>query len=754
MVVEPMPCQDELRSALSVSAPRDATPARSDLSGFARLAAEALLLGGPLAAFASLAVCVLAAVLVPVGLWRPAVVLPLLVLAASAVWLLLRAVRRCLLLVGAPVAARAPVWAAAASLAIAIAFGAWAGLTHGEHLIIRRDAGSYALFGHWLATRHGLPVGPSLDAFGGAAALGVPGFTLASPAFFQVATLGGAEVVPQFLLGAPALFSLGWWLNGWTGLFTVSAVVGGFAILAAAGLTARLAGPQWAPVGAAALAVTQPALHAARATLSEPLALLLVLAAAALAVDAVDRAPDAPGTRRLATAAGAVLGLAGLVRVDVLREVAVVIPVCALLALRRHRAGIPLAVAALASSALVAIPDVMLSRPYLESVAASLRPLVAGTLALTVVSAAALLIGFGHGARAGRKASAGARPSAMTAAVVRWLPAAAAAAVLLVGVALATRPLWSTVRQSAADPAVPLIASLQRQQGLPVDGARTYAERSVEWLTWYIGPVTAVMALIAVAVGAARAVAWLTGDAGRRPPAWLLPSVAGFASTVLTLYRPGITPDHPWADRRLVPVALPFTVIAATVAAAWAVRAGRRRFRRFSAAPAWGAAVAVAVAVLVVPAAMATWPLVNRRTEVGQPRAAATVCAALRPGDAVVAVSDSSGGIRAQNEWVQVVRGVCGHPSAALVAPAVDRPAGLARLARLVEGAGGRLVLLSAGEDDGTAARSLTELGLEPRRAARLRTTEDQRLLTRRPDALDSMMIDVWLATWRDPAGG
>jgi hypothetical protein len=116
----------------------------------------------------------------------------------------------------------------------------------------------------------------------------------------------------------------------------------------------------------------------------------------------------------------------------------------------------------------------------------------------------------------------------------------------------------------------------------------------------------------------------------------------------------------------------------------------------------------------------------------------------------VVAVEDAVGGIRAQNEWVQVVRGVCGYPTGALVTTPVARYPALARLGDLVSGAGGRLVLLSAGENDGSASGSLTALGLIPRRATLLHTSEDQHLLARRPFDVDSLVVDVWLAVW-DP---
>ena len=709
-----------------------------------RLAAGVLLAGGPVTALAVLAVCVLAAVLVPLGLWRPALVVPALVVAAVAGW---RPVRRL------PVPAlRVPVWTAAACVLVAVGFAVWAGTTHGEHVVLRRDAGSYALYAHWLATRHGLPVDAGLPAFGGPAALSVPGFSLDSPAFYQVVTGGGtgARIDPQFLLGAPALYALGWWLDGWTGLLTAPAVLGGLAVLAAAGLTARLAGPRWAPLGAAALALTQPVLHAARATYSEPAATLLVLGAAALAVDALGERADRAAARRLGVAAGALLGLAGLVRIDAVRDVALLVPVCALLWIRRHPAAVPMAGAAVVGIAVSMIPAVWLARPYLHTVWGSLRPLLLGTAALVVLS----VVGVAAHRWWERRASTRGRAAPRSV-----LPAVAGGFVLLVGAGLASRPLWTTSRQAPDDPGNALVASLQRQQHLPVDGARTYAEQSVRWVVWFAGLPATLAALGALAVAAAVATGWWLRSRpgavevpGPPVPPALLPALVGLGSTVLTLYRPGITPDHPWADRRLVPVVLPVVLVGATVAAAASTRWLRRRWAAGALPPALHRAlsvlvVLVAAGALLGPPYLGTRALATVRTELGEPAAVDTVCSRLRPGDVVVGVGDATGGVRAQNEWVQVVRGVCGHPSGALRGADV-RPS-IERLAALVAGAGGRLVLLSAGEDDGSARQALAALGQEPERAVVLHTTEDQHLLTRRPFARDGLVVDVWLAVWR-----
>jgi hypothetical protein len=712
--------------------------------------------GGPAAGLLVVVACLLAAVLVPFGWWRPEVVGPVLILAVLPVlWL----VRR----LPSVTTRQVPAGAAVACLLLVAGFTAWAGLTHGEHLVLRRDAGAYALFGQWLASRHGLPVAGDLQSFGGLAATHVPGLSLSSPAFYQTGTAGADgtvwQVTPQFLLGAPALYSIGWWLAGWTGMFWTPALLSGMGILAFAGLAIRLLGPRWAVPATALLVLSQPMLHTARATYSEPASMLLLLTGAVLAVDAV-AARYGARARRLGLTAGLVMGLAGLVRVDVLREVALLIPVCAVLALRRNAAGVPLGAGALLGVLVSAVPGWMLSRPYLQALwPDSLRPLALVTAALVVVSVA--VVGFarrpvgwrkalGRGKALGRRKALGRVPRGWT--------VAAGSLVLVAGLVLASRPLWSVQRQCIDDPSQDMIEALQAQQGLPVDGLRTYGEQSVRWVTWFVGPVAVIAALLAFAVLAAAAVRWWHGSRIRDPvgdrarrrlagagvPPWLVPGAVGLGSVLITLYRPEITPDHPWADRRLTTVVLPAVALAAMATAARVVRLARGRLGTRRATFVHGGLMLV----LLIPPAAATAPLATSRTEVGEPAAVAQVCSALRPGDVVAMVSDDVGGTRAQNEWVQVVRGVCGHPSVALSGSADQQKEAVNALGPLARDAGHRLVLLVAAESDAHAEAALTALGAAPQRAAMLVTREDERLLTHRADATVPLTVDVWLAPW------
>ena len=221
------------------------------------------------------------------------------------------------------------------------------------------------------------------------------------------------------------------------------------------------------------------------------------------------------------------------------------------------------------------------------------------------------------------------RGARLPASVVRRLPDAAGALVVLAGLYLASRPLWQVVRQDPDDPGARYVAGMQARQGLPVDGGRTYAEQTVAWLSWYVGPVALVVALVVLSLVTRSGVASVAR--GWMEP-WVPALVVAAGSTLLTLARPGITPDHPWADRRLL-VALPLVVVLVVVALHWLVVERSRRAVGGS-----GSRSPVPWRIRRAPgrprhvAAPGWW---RGAGVVGRRRA---VCGALRPGDVVLAV--------------------------------------------------------------------------------------------------------------------
>jgi hypothetical protein len=506
--------------------------------------------------------------------------------------------------------------------------------------------------------------------------------------------------------------------------FWAPAVLGGLGVLAFGLLAALTVGPRWAPLAAVGLALCFPLLHVNRATYSEPLAVFVLMAAMVALVQAAraSRARDVPGARGAAVVAGALVGAGVLVRVDSLREVVLLVPVAALAAAQRQPHARPLAVAAGVSAAGALGLTWLTSSEYLRSIAGSLVPLLA--LGVAVTAGCLALLWLGRRRRMPDLASA-------------WLARAGVALVVLVGLFLASRPLWQTVRQSAADPGARVVAGLQLRQGLPVDGGRTYAEQTLVWMSWWVGPVALVLALVAAAGLVHRALdAWTNG---RDLQSWVGPLVVGLGSSVLTWYRPGITPDHPWADRRLI-IALPTVVLLVVTVAAVCTRWSTRRMP----ASVMVATSVLAALALLVPTALATWPHATERVERGELAAVERVCRAFRPGDVALMVDS-----RAANEWPQVLRGQCGVSALSTTsALRKDEPAlaaAVEQVSRAVGDRGQRLVLVGA--DSAEAVSALSSGQVE--QVLDTTVLEDARLLERRPDHLVTLPLQVWLA----PAG-
>ena len=717
-------------------------------------------------------VSAVAAALSAVGWWSPWLAWPAALGLALACWWGVRVVP--------PV--RMPVAASVALVAVVVGFAVWAGATHSEQVLPRRDAASNLQAAVSLARTHSRVVSVAPDTVGGSSVLELEGVTLGSPAFFEVGSSEAPAVQPQFVLGPAVVYAFGWWAGGAGAAMLLPAVAMGLALLALGLLVARVAGP-WAGVATSAgTGILFPVLHTARATYSEPLAMLTLtcgLLAVTLAVTAARDAvgpnavgpnvvgpnavgpnavvpdaawPDGAGaagfeggagfvgdassqgmvvgraplwslvrhdaSARAGLLGGVLVGGTGLVRVDAVREFVLLLPVLALGAAFGGRWVRPVLVGLGLSLLVAAVAAVGLSWQYLSSIAASLVPLVALGVLVGGGSWVALVL-WRRGWRL---------PSVLA----RRLPDVAFGLVVLVGSYLAARPLWQVARQDPDDPGSRYVAGMQARQGLPVDGGRTYAEQTVAWLSWYVGPLALVVALVVLAVLVRRAV---LSAAARRVDAWLPALLVAAGSTLLTLLRPGITPDHPWADRRLL-VALPLVVALVVTGAAWALRRSRAAGRPWA-----GVVVAGFVGILVVgPAVVATWPHRAGGVERGSLAAVESVCDALVPGDVILAVDS-----RAANEWPQVVRGMCGIPALSTTSALRADPARLATTvaevsSRVADG-GGRLVLLAA-----DSATALDGLGVAPLAVTKVTVREDEHVLEQRPSHTDPLPVRIWLA--------
>ncbi|GAA2733587.1 hypothetical protein [Actinocorallia aurantiaca] len=603
-------------------------------------------------------------------------------------------------------------WPAAGVLLVSAAFLLLQLKFNSEQIIVRRDPATYAQFAAWLNEHGRLPISPSLWAFGG----DDPVLRFDSPGFYE----RDGEIVPQFLAGLPLLLALGGWIGGTPVLLAMSPLLGAGAVLSFGGLTARLVGPLWAPVGALAFAACWPLMFVSRSTYSESAALVLLLGGLCLMHDVRDLKEG----RLRAFLAGLCLGLVVLVRVDGLRDVLPVLVFAGALFARRRPTGIPLAAGLLVGAAGGLVEGFLLSRPYLDYIGGSLRPLLmlaAAAVVGTLVMVGAWRLRPEWFSRTGDLVARG------------RLPDAAAVLTVLLVLAFSVRPYVQTVRRipSNAEDAFNsgYIEHIQRSTGLPVDGARQYTELALHWVVWYVG----LPALILATFGAAILIRRMLR---RESPAWVLPFSIIALTTVATLLRPGITPDHPWASRRLVAVVIPGVLILAVWMLAWATR----RFRRLG----YGRVATFVLAfagslVLLVPIGASSAGLVFKPVDQGELRAVDRLCGELRQGTTVLIVERVTA-----DRFSPVVRNMCGLPTARVDGAGVEDVKRVAD--RVIKETGRRPVVLGATSAD------VAPYG-QGRRAVDLRTRQDGHALRDRPKHTWSLDVEVWLAEYTPPLG-
>jgi hypothetical protein len=619
--------------------------------------------------------------------------------------------------------ARTPWWAVAGVVAIAIGFGADQLVYHSQFIIITRDPASYIQFAAWISHHGSLPIPQDNAAFGGINR----GLSFNSPAFYQV----GRTIVPQFMAGLPMVLAAGFWIGGATAAVAMGPILGALAVLTFGGLVARLVGPRWAPLAALVFALALPLQFTSRSTYSEPLAAILFLGGLCLVVDAL-RA-DGVAASVLAGFGGLALGLTFVVRLDGASDILPVIPYCGLLILGHRRQAWPMIAGFAVGVAYGIVDGVVLSWPYLEQNMSSVRPLmwIASAVAAATILITATIVMVRRMGRVDRRAP-----------QWTWLANVAAAIPILVVIGLAVRPYVQVVRQTGTSSFESSIAAIQLAADQPIDPGRLYSEISLHWVFWYIGVPAVIFGAIGAAILVRRCVRGTM-------PAWTLPLLVFSWAIVTTLYRPAITPDQPWASRRLVPAVLPGVIVLAVWAVSWL--SGWLREREI-AKLARGAVVACCGAALVLPATITTFGLhVNtggpvgvrltsdglamKRTYQGEIGAVNRLCGAL-PANATV-IFIVSGGSRAGNELAEVVRGMCDKPSAIWLSGDMGPVSGLIRGAYR---AGRQPVLLSGFPD------LLKRYGAKMTHVVNLQTTQDGTVLTVPPTDTQPLSVSVWMS--------
>ena len=685
-----------------------------------RWPAEILALGSVLPAVAAACWVLVALPLLVLHVYRP---LPQLLLAvvvtgvlARPAWRVARARARTF----GPV----PWWVLIGVLAVVVGFGVLAFATSSGDVLVRRDPGSYAMSATWLSSHGTIQMPDHAAAFGG----NDPDLLLASQGFY----LQGSHVIPQFMTGVPVLLSIAGWIGGVSAVLHGNAFIGMLALLAFAGLVARLVGPRWAPIATFGLALVQPQLDVMRAAYSEPAAQLILLGGLIVVLDALAAARLRPmlataanepallpatDCRRALVVGGFVMGLVSVVRIDAVADLLPLVPFIGWLAFHRQREWRVLALGVVLGMLAGAFDCVVLTLPYAKHVGSDLAMAGAGFGLGIPAAIVAIRVAWWRQRRGVRMTSR------------RW-PTVAAAVVFLGGMFFFLRPHLMTMRSQPTSGGAYYVQQVQAILHLPDDPTRSYYEDATRWLSWYLG-----WATLAIALAAA---CWLAYEvtAGRRRE-WLIALLVFLGTAAAVLLRPSITPDHPWADRRFVPVVLPGAVLLAFAGVAALVR--RMDTPRMQQAIVWSGQI-IAVTVGAVAILLPTWAgsrhVFTTQTERGEVALVHQVCDALQPKDVVIAV-----GSRAVTEWPGTMGIMCGTPVGYLAGQ--DDAAALQRIAQRVHARGGQVMILVSSAGDRSQVPATVDWPPVP--IATLETNEVGHTLIKRPDAPWALPFDMWL---------
>ena len=252
------------------------------------------------------------------------------------------------------------------------------------------------------------------------------------------------------------------------------------------------------------------------------------------------------------------------------------------------------------------------------------------------------------------------------------------------------RPRWLPAAAAALPPVVLAGAVARVIIAVPHITANDYAGHSLGWISWWMGkPIIA-----AATVGAALLAYRVLSD---RQPEWLLPLMVFGWTIAVFLARPAITPDMPWASRRLVPAVLPGCILLAAWAASWVTQ--RLKERGFAGWRSMVFAACCGVLLIALPARVAFRPqlgsagislhgLAVQDTYRGELAAVNKLCGAI-PADATVVFVDSPDA----NKLLENVRGECGVPAARLRDVSVPR---IRQVISGIEGTGRRAILLGS----------------------------------------------------------
>lgn len=589
--------------------------------------------------------------------------------------------------------------AALVAVGLFVAFFAFAGAFHSEHLLADRDPAIYIDTGRSIARTHELkpkiPRGAFTDRVFGT-------------------TYGRYR--PDFFPMLPVLLAMGWSVGGDSGMLLVGPLLGALGLLACYALASRVVGPRAALLAPAFLMIAPLQLWFARDAYSELLVQVVVLGGLWLFLEA--RAQARWG---LALLSGGLVASSALARIDAL---AIIVGSLALFAaewircdsdaksVQARRVVAAFGCALVGGTVVALVTTYNVAYGYVTALGSQYRQLIAALVAAVVGVVAVIVI---HRVRPG---------------LGRWFAARKYPFATIVA-ASAGVFAWAYIWRPLPASDLPVV-----DPGRPVSRVvrtATYAwhfSRSLHWFSAYIGVVGLVVAFVGFVVLASRA------RRGNAAAATVFLVVAPVA--VMYIARPSITPDQPWAMRRYLPVVIPGLAISVAVVlqAGWhAARSVRESFARTAAT----AGVGAVVLLIAAPTAAATVPFVDARMQHGALAAVHHICRTAGDDGAVLVY----GARYLDIELPQTIRGFCGVPVAK--SSTVD----VLQLARDWRALGRRLLVATAVPDVVLRrAPGATIVGHEV-----ISDDDDpERVFDRAPRRFKPIPVEIWLL--RIPVNG
>jgi hypothetical protein len=227
-----------------------------------------------------------------------------------------------------------------------------------------------------------------------------------------------------------------------------------------------------------------------------------------------------------------------------------------------------------------------------------------------------------------------------------------------------------------------IVALVQHLDKVSIDPTRRYAELSVRWISWYIGPFT-----LALGIVGAAALAYLFARGSLRVQPATIALLLG-PPALLSIWWPSTTPDQLWAARRFLPAVFPGLLLLAFALLCAVARDRTRPFlaeRRF-------AVVLLAVAAVAFP--LVTISDVSEMTEQrGLFSVITDACTKIGPRGAVVMLAETRPASHAYLSDPQALRSFCDVP--VIVMPGRTRAPALLLLANQWRAQGRRLFVVS-----------------------------------------------------------